>query len=262
MKFSNTKSKLALTGLAIAGAFAVQQPMQAASYVVDDFTQFEAGQSVEGLGTVHELLNIDATYGDAVAIFPDSTKESGNWSYASNGTHANSDSNGGLNLGGFSEVSSNKNSRNNSFEFTFAEGITVSDFSLLMLDYGDYNAFSAQGHNVFLTAYSGDQQVGQDSLAGSGWEAGGDANSPDGVTEFGRTNLAVEGENITSVKLTFDFQKGDTTYNKSFDPFLGFDSLSFTASDADSADVPEPTTAIALLVIGAVGTTTLKRKKA
>ncbi|MGD1929013.1 MAG: PEP-CTERM sorting domain-containing protein [Leptolyngbyaceae cyanobacterium] len=165
-------------------------------------------------------------------------------------------------MGGFSEVSSNRNARNNSFEFTFAEGTTVSDFSLLMLDYGDYNAFGAQGHNVFLTAYSGDQQIGQDSLAGQGKASGGDANSPDGVTEFGRTNLAVQGENITSVKLTFDFQKGGDTHNKSFDPFLGFDSLSFTANEADSADVPEPATALALLVVGAVGTTTLKRKKA
>lgn len=259
MKFSNTGSKLALAGLAIAGAFAVQQPMQAASYVVDDFTKFEAGQSVEGLGTVHELLNIDAINSEAVAIFQGSEKTDDVWSYQSNtGTRIN----GGLSFGGFSEVGTRKGDRNNSFEFTFAEGVTVSDFSLLMLDYGDYNAFGAQGHNVFLTAYSGDQQVGQDSLSGRGNVSGGDATSPDGVTEFGRTNLAVQGEDITSVKLTFDFQKGDATYNKSFDPFLGFDSLSFTANEAESADVPEPATALALLVVGAVGTTTLKRKKA
>ncbi|MEM1311652.1 MAG: PEP-CTERM sorting domain-containing protein [Cyanobacteria bacterium P01_H01_bin.153] len=258
MQFSSLGSKLALAGLAVAGTLAMQQPTQAASYTVDDFSQFESGQSIEGLGTVHELLNIDAISGDAVAIFEGGQKTDSTWSYQSNtGTRIN----GGLNLGGFSEVSTKKNDRNNSFRFTFKEGFVASEFSLLMLDYGDYNAFGAGEHNVYLTAYNGEQQVSQDSLSGNGKAGGGDATDYSSNSPFGRTNLAVQGENITSVELTFDFMKGNNSYDKSFDPFLGFDSLSFTANQADAVDVPEPASALAILAIGAVGTTALKRKK-
>ncbi|NEQ47063.1 MAG: PEP-CTERM sorting domain-containing protein [Leptolyngbya sp. SIOISBB] len=265
MQFSSWNSKLALAGLTVAGAFALQQPMQAASYTVDDFSQFSAGESIEGMGTVHELLDIDAIYGEAVAIFEGGAKaegeagwgvkESDTWSYQSNtGTRIN----GGTHLGGFSEVGTNKNSRNNSFRFTFKEGFVASEFSLLMLDYGDYNAFGAGEHNVYLTAFSGDQQVGQNSLSGNGGVGGnGDATKVDN-DNFGRTNLSVQGEGITHVELTFDFMKGDNLNEKSFDPFLGFDSLSFTAAEAD---VPEPASALAVLAVGAVGTAALKRKK-
>ncbi|MGD1861859.1 MAG: PEP-CTERM sorting domain-containing protein [Leptolyngbyaceae cyanobacterium] len=260
MQFSSLSSKLALAGLAVAGTVAMQHPTQAASYTVDDFSQFESGQSIEGLGTVHELLNIDAVNGDAVAIFEGGEKTDSTWSYQSNtGTRIN----GGLNLGGFSEVGTKKNNRNNSFRFTFKDGFVASEFSLLMLDYGDYNAFNAGEHNVYLTAYSGEQQVSQDSLSGQGGVGGkGDATYLGESNNFGRTNLAVAGENITAVELTFDFMKGNNTYDKSFDPFLGFDSLSFTASSVEATDVPEPASALALLAVGAVGTTALKRKKA
>ncbi|MEM1278431.1 MAG: PEP-CTERM sorting domain-containing protein [Cyanobacteria bacterium P01_H01_bin.152] len=267
MQFYSWNSKLALAGLTVAGAFALQQPMQAAIYTVDDFSQFGAGESIEGMGTVHELLDIDAIYGEAVAIFEGGAKaegeagwgvkENGTWSYQSNtGTRIN----GGTNLGGFSEVSTRKNDRNNSFRFTFKEGFVASDFSLLMLDYGDYNAFGASEHNVYLTAFSGDKEVSQASLSGSGKESRGDATAgtDSSATRFGRTNLSVQGQGITHVELTFDFMKGDNEHYKSFDPFIGFDSLSFTA---EAADVPEPTSALAVLAVGAVGTAALKRKK-
>ncbi len=267
MQFSSWNSKLALAGLTVAGAFALQQPMQAASYTVDDFSQFGAGESIEGMGTVHELLDIDAIYGEAVAIFEGGAKAEGEagwgvkendtWSYQSNtGTRIN----GGTYLGGFSEVGTSKNSRNNSFRFTFKDGFVASDFSLLMLDYGDYNAFGAGEHNVYLTAFSGDEEVSQSVLSGNGKENQGDATAgtDSSATRFGRTNLSVQGEGITHVELTFDFMKGDNLNEKSFDPFLGFDSLSFTAAEAD---VPEPASALAVLAVGAVGTAALKRKK-
>ena len=276
MQFSSLSSKLALAGLTVAGTFALQQPMQAASYVVDDFTQFSAGESIEGMGKVHELLNIQATgqngEEDAVAVFSGGAQTTDSefwgltqgdaWSYQSNDQDAGGNRiNGGMNLGGFS-VGSKDKSRVNSFLFELKEGFLASEFSLLMLDYGDYDAFGAGEHNVYLTAYSGDQQVSQDSLSGSGKESGGDATAYSSNSPFGRTNLSVQGEGITSVELTFDYMKNGSTFDKSFDPFLGIDSLSFSAAAAESVDVPEPASALALLAIGAVGTTALKRKKA
>ena len=259
MRFLSNQSKVVLASLTVLGTFLVQNPSQAAQYFVDDFSGFDVGQDIEGLGAVHELLNINAVNGDARAINTYvGAKDNNLWSYQSNDANGK---NGGLNLGGFAEVGTNKNNRDNTFEFTFAEGVKVSEFSLLMVDYGDYNAFRADQHNAFLTAYNGaDEQVGQVSLSGNGKMAGGDANNT-GDSLFGRTNLTVFGEDITKVSLTFDYVNAQGKQNKSFDPFLGFDYVAFTTQD-DVTDVPEPASALALLAAGSVGLAGIKRKLA
>lgn len=258
-------SKLALAGLAAAGAIAVQQPMQAATYVeIDDFAAlgFASGDSIEGEDKFDYIM-IDALHGDAVAIFGGESKNSGNWSYQS---RKGTGSNGGLLGGGFSEVGTNKNARNNSFRFTFKDGYTASTFSLLMMDYGDYNPFKAKSYGAYLMAYdiNGEKIEGvfdslvYDHQAKEGEKAKyGDATDSRGL--YGQTELSVQGEGIAYLDLTFDFlDKKGNSYDKSFDPFIGFDKVSFTAHES----VPEPASILGLLAVGAIGTTVIKRNKA
>ena len=61
--------------------------------------------------------------------------------------------NGGIDTrGGFSDVTSGAAWQAHQYTFTFA-GITISDFSLHMLDYGDWNPTRDTNHSLSLIAY-------------------------------------------------------------------------------------------------------------
>ena len=250
MKLSIMNPKNALLGLTFLGALSVQQPLQAAFYSVDDFSGFEVGQSIEGLGTVHELLNIDAIYGNGIALFPDQGHTAYGAYNADTGRH--SDKNGSLNLGGFADKQ-----KKNAFSFTFAEGIKVSEFSLNMLDYGDWNPNGASWHQVSLTAYNALGTILSQDVIEHQTQAGrtvgleGDAAFTTDANRFGSTLLSVMGEDITKVELTFDNNGGREGYSS--DPNVGFDFVSFTTQENGAASVPEPASTLALLAIGAVG---------
>ena len=101
--------------------------------ITADFSQVAVGGSVEGLGAVAPNLKIDAV-GTAVKILP--ATES--FAYrAPNGAAAVSND-GVAAGGGFSDIATATAHQAHLYTFTFP-GISVSNFSLHMLDYGDLN---------------------------------------------------------------------------------------------------------------------------
>jgi hypothetical protein len=197
---------------------------------VVDFTQFAPGASVEELGTVLPDLNIQAD-GTAIAIFEGITPGAYG---APNG--GGSVTNGGTGpLGGFSDTSHVSSRTAHYYEFTFTEGKPVSDFSLRMLDYGDWNPSANTHHIVTMTAYDGDggfvdQMVLEFYSPGTGnprssynpnygdlYLTGDAVNALPG--QPGNWLWQVSGEGIAKVVL--DFGEG-------FDPNIGFDLMDYT----------------------------------
>ncbi len=268
MKISALNSKLALVGLAALSVVAIQKPMQAGEISVD-FSTLQSGQSVEGLGTVHDLLEIDAVNGDGVMV----TEGGGYTAYGAwvKETGKHSVKNGGVAAGGFADKS-----KNNSFSFSFAPDVTVSNFSLEMLDYGDWNPEKATKHGVYLTAFNAvgdlidqfslEHQTGasQNDVANNVYKArtvglAGDAFESTDASNFGETLLSVAGEGISRVELTFA-NNSQKRANQSSDPNVAFRSLSFTAETA-SEKVPEPASMLGLLAVGALGASSARKRQ-
>jgi hypothetical protein len=180
---------------------------------------------VEGVGAVAPYLDIDAK-GTAVKI-QEATLPT---IYSAPGD--NPIPNGGLAVGGgFSDLTSRDAKQAHRYVFTFA-GISVSDFSLHMLDFGDYNPSASALHSVSLTAYdengmliaqqglsytTPEEKTPRDSdLYGDMWFSGDAVTASSG--QPGNWTWSVSGDGITQVIL--DFGVG-------FDPFTGFDTLSY-----------------------------------
>ena len=193
------------------------------------FCTLELGASVEGLGSVHEDLNIQAP-GDAVKV---AEGEAPAVYGAPNGP--GSIWNGGMDpdCGGFSDITTKEAKAAHDYTFTFAPGISVTEFSLRMLDFGDYNPSKSTSHVVTMTAYdASDVQVDQmtlqytsdgqgnprsPNLYGDLWYSGDAISASEG--EPGNWMWTVSGSGIVRVEL--DFGVG-------FDPNIAFDSLCFT----------------------------------
>lgn len=137
-----------------------------------NFEDETTGASVEGLGTVHPALNINAEPGTAVVIEslaspiaygapnefapyypPNNCLEN------ANGIRVNADTDGDqvLDSGvvaakGFG-VPQATTTLDQAYTFTFAPGVTVSGLSLRIFDFGDYNPKLATSHSLRLTAY-------------------------------------------------------------------------------------------------------------
>ena len=191
--------------------------------VTADFSNVPVGQSVEGMGKVALDLDINALFGDAVKIETGAAPVA----YTSNGVI-----NQGLAPGGgFADVDATVER----YTFTFAPGVTVSEFSLRMLDFGDDNPnLNETDHFVKMTARSANgmilsrQQLRYITNEGTtfaplnGWGelvngAGDAANALPG--EPGRWTWTVSASGISTVELQIH-RLGD-------DPFIGFDSLSY-----------------------------------
>ncbi len=268
MKISALNSKLALVGLAALSVVAVQKPMQAEEITVD-FSQLQSGQSVEGLGTVHDLLEIDATHGDGIMVTEGGSHTAyGAW-VKETGKH--SVKNGGAGAGAFADQG-----KNNSFSFSFAPDVTVSNFSLEMLDYGDWNPEKATKHGVYLTAFNAvgdlidqfslEHQTGasQNDVANNIYKArtvglAGDAFESTSASNFGETLLSVAGEGISRVELTFA-NNSQKRAGQSSDPNIAFRALSFTA-DTTAEKVPEPASMLGLLAVGALGASSARKRQ-
>ncbi len=272
MKLSALNSKIALISLTALSVLSLQNGVKAEE-IVADFSQLEAGESVEGLGAVHELLNIQALTGDGIAVFEgEGPGAYGAW-VKETGKH--SVKNGGLSAGGFA----NKQ-KNNAFTFSFAEDVTVSDFSLEMKDYGDWNPNKATKHGVYLTAFNAfgdvvdlfslehETKAAKDDIANNIFKSNtvglrGDVFEATDANPFGDTLLSVSGEGITRIELTFD-NNSDERAGMSSDPNVAFGALAFNANPSVSSgvDVPEPASMLSLLAIGAMGAgSALKRKR-
>jgi len=118
-----------------------------------NFSSIPAGQSVEGLGVVAPYLNIDAK-GTAVTVLQ-STAPAVYFAPPGSGTM-----NGGLaGDGGFSDVITKNALQAHLYTFTFAPGVSVTNFSLHMLDYGDLNPSLSTSHLVHMTAYNANGNV-------------------------------------------------------------------------------------------------------
>ncbi|MGB2783495.1 MAG: hypothetical protein WBC45_06090 [Atribacterota bacterium] len=128
-----------------------------------NLTSFTAGQSVEGMDTVYTGLNIytelitpvtNDGLKEAVVIVEGVTPRA----YGSHPSEGSSIINGCLGNGKGIAIQRNTFPENDlyNFVFQFSEGMTVSSFSLNMLDFGDYNQFQTTSHSIALVAYDAD----------------------------------------------------------------------------------------------------------
>ncbi|MFX0145830.1 MAG: hypothetical protein ACFE9C_17325 [Candidatus Hodarchaeota archaeon] len=209
----------------------------AAAQPLVNFEGLTPGTSVEGLGTVHPLLNIDAINGTAVVIRGGVPGNFGapnipglyppnNCLENAAGVRVDYRDVGATPAQGFAG--------DHSYEFTFALGVTVVNFSLRMFDFGDYNPTYATSHTVNLTAYdASDNPVDLDSLSyntpsqrhprsssnpdyGDLWYNGDACTAPLGYP--GYREFKVQGSAIAKVKLAV---------TAGIDPYIGIDSIQF-----------------------------------
>jgi len=200
--------------------------------VFANFSNLELGDTVEGMGTVAPYLNINFVQGMLQRI------EAGNNPNNPFGYRAGDPPivNGGISdRGGFTSADVRTATLPEYiYEFTFAQGITVSDFSVRMLDFGDFNPRRDTHHSVVMTAFNeaGNPIATQDLTYTTDAEVIPE-NSPEwgsmrihGDALFandgdpGKWTWQVNADGIAKIILRFS--------GEGFDPNFGFDSLSYT----------------------------------
>lgn len=217
-----------------------------------------AGTEVEGLGTVHPLLNIGSSEVARVV-------ETGNATYWGYNTSAPSNSvNAGLEGG--KGISDNETSTTynaiEDWQFTFAPGISISDFSIQMFDYGDFFPFEtaeSMTHTVTLEAWDASETtlIASDVLTFTSTGTGSMYRTSGTTWSYGGTDLHVAGDayHDTSVNLTRDpddspgywefevsgsgIEKIKIVFdgNQSIDPGIAFDYIEFTIIEEKCADL-------------------------
>ncbi len=204
-----------------------------------DFGSTAAGDSVNGLGAVHPRLNISST-NNAVVV-----KESANpIAYGGNLPVQNNVANACIgsarSSAGFADVGAGNfttDTRLHDYVFTFAPATSVSEFSLRMADYGDFNPGSATTHSVKLVAYnaSGDI-VDEDELS---YTSAATVN-PLGVTgdactaqpaDPGNFTFRVSGSHITRLELRSS--NNGSSPNEPSDPNIAFNDLCFVLESTE-----------------------------
>ena len=207
--------------------FAIEEPPLPPAEICVDFNILPPGSSVEGLGTINPYLNISSS-GNVVALAESINPKAYG---APNGQ--NQLTNGGIDtlLAGFTDIE-----QQHDYAFSFAPDVTVDNFSVKMLDFGDFNPNEATEHQVSLVAYDKNNQiVDQDTLfftsdgqkiphggsAGDLWLTG------DAITalpgEPGNYTFDVAGSNIYQLELQFSSNLGVGAT----DPLFGFSVLCF-----------------------------------
>jgi hypothetical protein len=194
-----------------------------------DFSKVALGKSVEGMGVVAPDLNIDAVE-TAIKII----EAQDPLAYGAPNSSIDRIVNGGLSAsGGFADKTTQLAGSAHQYTFTFAPGVSVTDFSLRMLDYGDYNPSQSTFHEVSMTAFDVNgvvvsKQVLSFTTPGvtipRSSDLYGDLNvTGDAVTatagQPGNWTWNVSGQGI--VKIVLDMGAGH-------DPATGFDSISYT----------------------------------
>ena len=191
-----------------------------------DFSKVPLGQSVEGLGVVAPGLNIDAK-GTAVKLLPNVEP----LAYFSNNNGVTSLNGYMASNGGFTDLTAKNALQPHLYTFTFAPGLLVSNFSLHMLDFGDWNPTISANHYVSMTAYDTlGNVIAKQEISYVTPPVG----NPQSSDLFG--NLAITGDASASPG-----QPGNWTWNISgngmvkvvlefgvgYDPNIAFDILSF-----------------------------------
>src|SRR5688500_10144553 len=193
--------------------------------VVDpDFSQVAVGGSVEGLGTVDPQLNIDAK-GTAIHVLEGSIPSV----YASIVNGVPLFNAGMVASGGFSDLTTKTAFEPHRYTFSFAPGVAVSNFTLRMLDFGDFNPSGSTSHLVTMTAYGANnavvtsQQLSYTSVGGISPTYGNMMIAGDAIDatpgQPGNWTWNVSGNGI--VRLVLEFGAG-------YDPNMGLDIISFT----------------------------------
>jgi hypothetical protein len=203
----------------------VCQPFNSAA-----FSQIPRGTSIERFGVFAPYFSINAK-GTAVKI----EEVNGPFQYrAARLTDTAPIVNGGIGPnGGFGDSTTQSAGQAHRYTFSFALGISVRDFSLRMLDFGDFNPERATNHSVIMTAYnSAGAVVATQDLSYTTDAEAIPHNSPEWNDLFitgdalraldgqpGRWTWHVTGSDI--VKVVLEFPLG-------YDPNIGFDTLSYT----------------------------------
>ena len=182
---------------------------------------------MEGLGVVAPYLNIDAQ-GTAVRV------QQGTEPAVYGAPNNLANINGGLVAdGGFSDLDAKVARQPHLYNFTFAPGVTVTSFSLHMLDYGDWNPSLSTSHYVSLTAYNASGGVvskeeisyttpavelpRDSSLYGDLWFRGDAVTAPFGQPGNWTWNVAANG----IVRVVLEFGAG-------YDPNIALDRVQFS----------------------------------
>jgi len=113
-----------------------------------DFSQVADNGSVEGMGVVIPDLNIDAR-GTAIKLLPGVAPTA----YIAPNNDPTAINAGIAPTGGFTDFDSRAASEAHLYTFTFASGVSASNFSILMQDYGDWNPTGATNHYASMIAY-------------------------------------------------------------------------------------------------------------
>ncbi|HAS46573.1 MAG TPA: hypothetical protein DCS93_39185 [Microscillaceae bacterium] len=208
----------------------------------------EDKSSVEGLGKVHPMLNITTSKGKARVLYEDgkqSVYTAPNDKNAPNGKTKNGCIGNGR---GFADTDSQKK-RLHDYVFTFENNAAVKNFSMQMLDFGDYNAAKANVQSVILVGYNANGDVvDTDSLIVTKTSHGnlkltGDACSAQ-PGEPGNYTFNIVGDGITKVKVLY-YNDGTNQYggNRPSDPNIAIGNICFKM-DANGhpnppADKPE-----------------------
>ncbi|MEM7119340.1 MAG: hypothetical protein AAF614_43395 [Chloroflexota bacterium] len=181
-----------------------------------NFGSLSPATTVEGLGAVHPLLDIQSP-GDAQVVVEGELPAA----FGSLGVV-----NGGLGPeNGFTDIT-----RGHEYSFIFAPGADVGYFSLHMIDFGDYNPAMVTEHRATLTAYDvNDEVVAVDSMVfvtdGTPLGATGDAfRAQPGEPGNFQFHLADETNSIARVELRFD---NNAAPGRPSDPLFGLRDLCF-----------------------------------
>ncbi len=205
-----------------------------ADEVCVNFAELKSGQSVEGPGKVHPLLTISSGSGNGQVLYEGDTGIYG-------APHGDQRRDSGCLGVGFAEVVA-QDQRKNDFSFEFASGVRVKDFSLRMMDFGDFNPGNHTGHGVSLVAYGADGKMLDQSVIGYSSSAEttpregsfgdlyftGDAcTAKDG--QPGNYGFQISNPGIKAVRLHYADEKGGT--DRATDPGIAFKDLCFTLEE-------------------------------
>lgn len=211
-----------------------------------DFSAFDPGDSVEGPGAVIPTLAVESTSGVSGAEAVAQTEGEKPAGYgAPNG--AASVPNGCLG-DGFTDLATKDAKAPHAYAFTTVDDVTLSELSLRMLDFGDYNPSKNTHHYAAMVAYDGDGNevdrheleyyttaavnpttawttAARDTVAYTDLQTQGDACDA-AAGEPGNWTWSVSGDGIARIELRF----GD-----GHDPNIAFTDLCITAEGEETA---------------------------
>lgn len=193
-------------------------PVCEPTLVMADFSSIAPGDSVEAMGAVAPNLSIKAK-GMAIKI------AEGVQPFVYGAPNKAQIINGGLAAGGgFSDKITQMARQAHLYTFTFAQGTSVSQFSVRMLDYSDLNPTNSATHTVVLNGFNASNVIVARQVFSFTSPTFGDLKiTGDAITALagqpGRRVMRISGSGIVRVVLRFGV---------GFDPNVGFDTLRFT----------------------------------